>query len=415
MIIVMKAGALKKDKDEVLKRIKETGEIFFAESDRPWVLDGANVHISMVGFDDGTETARRLDGQLVQDIHANLTSASDTTAARPIAANAGRSFMGDTKGGAFDIPETLALEWLYEPNPHGEPNSSVLVPWVNGKDLTGRSRSMWIIDFGIGMSEEGSARFEKPFEYARERVQEGRESEESRSTVGAWWQHERARPEMRAACSTLQRYIATPRVAKYRLFVWLDMPTLADSALISFASDDDAMFGLLHSRPHELWAIAQGTQLREKESGARYTPSTCFETFPLPAMTPAFRRAITNAATDLDRLRNTYLAPPEWTKRGILKFPGTMRGPWSRLVDDADARGLGTVRYERIVPVDDKVRALLAARTLTKLYNQLPTWLTDAHRALDEAVFAAYGWPADLSDEQILRRLLELNRAQAMT
>jgi hypothetical protein len=50
---------------------------------------------------------------------------------------------------------------------------------------------------------------------------------------------------------------------------------------------------------------------------------------------------------------------------------------------------------------------------LTKLYNQRPAWLDHAHRRLDEAVFAAYGWPADLTDDEILANLLELNLGRA--
>ena len=55
----------------------------------------------------------------------------------------------------------------------------------------------------------------------------------------------------------------------------------------------------------------------------------------------------------------------------------------------------------------------LKKRTLTNLYNARPTWLDNAHRKLDAAVFAAYGWPADLPDEEILARLLALNLARA--
>jgi hypothetical protein len=71
------------------------------------------------------------------------------------------------------------------------------------------------------------------------------------------------------------------------------------------------------------------------------------------------------------------------------------------------------VRYLRLVPRDADCAAKLAKRTLTNVYNQRPTWLADAHRRLDEAVFAAYGWPPDLSDDQILERLLELNLARS--
>ena len=68
---------------------------------------------------------------------------------------------------------------------------------------------------------------------------------------------------------------------------------------------------------------------------------------------------------------------------------------------------------DRVVPKDDKAAAILKKRTLTNLYNERPAWLDHAHRALDEAVAAAYGWPADLSDEEILERLFKLNQERA--
>ncbi len=74
---------------------------------------------------------------------------------------------------------------------------------------------------------------------------------------------------------------------------------------------------------------------------------------------------------------------------------------------------MGTVRWPRIVPKDAECAESLKKRTLTNLYNQRPTWLTQAHAKLDAAVFAAYGWPPTLSDEDLLARLLELNLARS--
>ena len=155
--------------------------------------------------------------------------------------------------------------------------------------------------------------------------------------------------------------------------------------------------------------MAQGTQLREEESGFRYTPTTCFETFPFPTPTDAQRDAIAQAAKELDALRTNWLNPPEWTKQEILEFPGSTIGPWARYVHDANERGIGTVRYPRLIAKDDKAAADLKKRTLTNLYNLRPTWLDLAHKKLDAAVFAAYGWDAAMSDEDILAKLLELN------
>ena len=354
---------------KVLQRIKETGDIFMAWSDHPWVLEGAAVHISIVGFDDGSEGERALDGQSVPAINANLTVGVDLTAAKRLKENLGIAFMGDTKGGPFDIPDELAQRMLSSPNPHGKSSEEVVQPWVNGRDITGRRRGMWIIDFG-DMSLEQAARYEAPFEYVNSNVRPQREK--SKSTIANWWLHERPRPEMRAALDGIHRYIVTPRVSKHRLFAWMGSETLSDSAIIAFAKDDDSTFGVLHSRFHELWALAMGTQL---ETRPRYTPTTCFETFPFPRPMKEHREVIGAAAAELNRMREGWLNP--------------------------DGISAGDLRR----------------RTLTNLYNQRPRWLDNIHTRLDAAVADAYGWPADLPDGEILERLLALNleRAEAET
>ena len=351
----------------VLERIKESGDIFMAWDDEPWVLDGAAVRISIVGFDDGTEKTRTLDGVPVAAINPDLTGALDLTTARPLAENLNIAFMGDTKGGPFDIPGDLARQMLTAPlNPNGRPNSDVIVPWVNGLDITRRPRDMWIIDFGPDMPLEQAALYEQPFEYVKKHVYPVRQK--SRSTRNEWWLHERPRVDMRDALRGLSRFIGTPTVAKHRLFVWLSAPTLPDHQLIVFARDDDYFFGVLHSRAHELWSLRMGTSLEDRP---RYTPTTCFETFPFPRPTEEQREAIAAAARALHEHRERWLNP------------------------------------------EGASEAELKQRTLTNLYNARPTWLDNLHRELDRAVFAAYGWPDDLSDDEILARLLALNLERA--
>ncbi|MBK9989473.1 MAG: hypothetical protein IPP19_01750 [Verrucomicrobia bacterium] len=191
--------------------------------------------------------------------------------------------------------------------------------------------------------------------------------------------------------------------------------------------------------------MAQGTQVREKESGNRYTPTTCFETFPFPfalkqplpqgESTPQSEALADHlfspveevdasrgsaplpaAAKELNDLRERWLNPPEWTHTVTLEFPGSVGGPWNRFIDSktVDAKtGIGTVRYPRLEPRDASCAAELKKRTLTALYNERPAWLDHAHKKLDAAVAAAYGWPSDLTDEQILERLLALNLQRA--
>ncbi len=397
----------------VLERIKATGDIFFAESDREWILDGAAVHVSMVGFDNGDEEDRLLDGQPVAEIAANLTSGADVTKAKRLPSNLNTCFMADTKGGAFDIPEAAALAMMHSPNPNGRPNSDVIVPWVNGLDITRRNRGMWIIDFGCDMPLEMAALYELPICHVEEHIKPARDKNKRASYREKWWIHVEPRPKMRASLAGLVRFLATISVGKHRSFVWLSSPTLPDHQLFAFAFTHDWHMGLLHSRLHEVWARAQGTQVRERESGFRYTPTTCFETFSFPQMGDTDREAIGEAARQLDDHRNNWLNPPEWTREEVLEFPGSLDGPWGHYVCDPNDRGIGTVRYPRTVPRDAECAKELKKRTLTNLYNERPTWLELAHKRLDEAVFAAYGWKSDLSDEQILERLLTLNEQLA--
>ena len=118
----------------------------------------------------------------------------------------------------------------------------------------------------------------------------------------------------------------------------------------------------------------------------------------------------------MNELRERWLNPPEWTVEKILEFPGSTGGAWQRYLDakTVDAKtGVGTVRYPRLEPRDADCAAKLKKRTLTNLYNERPAWLDLAHQKLDAAVAAAYGFPADLTDEQILERLLTLNLERA--
>lgn len=363
---------------EVLKRISETGNIFMAWSDRNWINEGAAVHISIVGFDSGEEMERTLNGAAVNAINPDLTSGADATRAQLLAENANLCFMGTTKVGAFDLDPETARKMLEAPlNPNGKPNSGVVRPWINARDITHRPRCMYIIDFGVDMPEEEAALYEMPFEYLREHVYTERKSDNRDLGDKPRWLHGRPRPELRTAIAKLNRYIITPRVSKHRLFAWLGTETVPDSATFAIARSDDYFFGVLHSRPHEVWARAQGTQLREVESGFRYTPTSTFETFPFPwppgkePQDSPLVKAIAEAARELVLQRDNWLNPPDAAPEELAKL------------------------------------------TLTNLYNKRPAWLENAHRKLDEAVFAAYGWPAALTDAELLERLLALNHERA--
>ena len=227
-----------------------------------------------------------------------------------------------------------------------------------------------------------------------------------------WWLLGRTLPDFRSAVKRLQRYIGTPRVSKYRVFVWLDTVVMPDSKVIAIALSDNFSLGVLQSRVHELWTLAT-CGWHGIGNDATYNPEECFETFPFPAPSSEQVAAIAGAAKELDDIRSQWLNPPEWTREEILEFPGSIDGPWARYVSDADERCIGTVHYPRLIPRDDVAAQQLAKRSLTNLYNERPTWLDLAHRKLDEAVFAGYGWEPTLSDDDILTRLLALNQERS--
>lgn len=118
--------------------------------------------------------------------------------------------MGDTKGGAFDIPGDTARDMLRTPgNPNGHPNADVIVPWVNGLDITRRPRDMFIIDFGVDMSQNAAARYEAPFAHVKERVAPVRAGNKREQYKSLWWIHVEPRPALRAAIKPLPRLIVT--------------------------------------------------------------------------------------------------------------------------------------------------------------------------------------------------------------
>ena len=383
--------------------------IFEAWSDEPWVIDGAAVRVSLVCFarpEDGSALTpeRRLDGEVVDAVHADLTARRggtgvDLTGVERLYRNMGVAFMGDTKGGPFDVPGEQAREWLREPtNPNGRPNSDVLGPWMNGMDVTRRPSDKWIVDFGWSMVREEAALYEAPFQHAQEHVYPKRQTNRRESYRDYWWRHVEPRQGMWRALDGLSRYIVTPRVAKHWLFTWLDARIRPDSQLIVIARDDDVTFGILHSRFHEAWSLRLGTSLEDRP---RYTPTTTFETFPFPeGLSPDVpasdyaddpqAAAIAEAARRLVSLRDRWLNPPEWVEWVDEPVAGYPRRPVAR---------------------NEAAETALKKRTLTNLYNARPQWLADAHAALDAAVAAAYGWDAGISEDDALRKLSALNLA----
>lgn len=272
---------------------------------------------------------------------------------------------------------------------------------MNGDAVTGRNPESWIISFGERTEDEARC-YEAPYARVELLVKEQRLATGSPAEKRDWRKLGRRAPAMFDAIARLERFIVTPETAKHRVFKWMKPPVIPDKNLVVIARADDVIFGVLDSRLHEVWALRMGTSLEDRPS---YTSKSTFRTLPFPAdVTPADTaagaptgprvEAIAAAARRLNELRENWLNPAEWVDRVPEIVPGFP---------------------DRIIPKPGH-KAELKKRALTNLYNLRPAWIDSAHKVLDAAVAAAYGWPdytPDMPDDEILRRLLAVNLQRA--
>ena len=386
----------------VLERIKTTGNLFMGWSDREWILEGAAVRVSMVGFDDGTEQERFLDGQRVNQINSDLTANVDVTIASTLLENEGLCFLGMTKSGPFDIDGKTAREMLSQStNPNKRPNSDVVKIRIAGQDITRGVRDIWVIDFNEMPLEEAML-YEAPFAYVEKHVKPIRETNREARQREKWWLFSRSRPALRNAIATFDRFVVTPEVAKHRVFIWVGKDIIPDHKLHVVARDDDYFFGVLHSHIHEIWSLAQGSWLGVGNDPS-YSSSRTFETFPFPwppgqepTDHPAYI-AISVAAQQLHEERDAWLNPPGTPERALRDR--TLTNLYNAL---AVFRG------------DPLPEGKKHPRTVTAAGDFAPR-LAELHEALDCAVCDGYGWDHAVleDDEEILQRLLTLNLERA--
>jgi type II restriction/modification system DNA methylase subunit YeeA len=393
----------------VLDDIVRDLEIYNAHGDEPWVVEGAAVRVAIICVSRlGVEREQILDNRSVVGICSDLTvklpSGRCISEARRLPEVENLAYQGVITRGPFDITGSVARVFLLRPtNPNGRSNNDVIFPILNGDDIVDRSRDSWVIDFSRYSKKEASL-YEYPYALIADTAFSFRKKARDKEAVATWWKLWRSRAELRQKISVLERYILTPRVSKHRLFVWANKLTVPDDATVAIARDDDISFGILHSCFHEAWSLRKGTWLGVGND-PRYTPTTTFETFPFPeGLTPNIPAkdyaddpraiAIAKAAKRLDELRSAWLNPPDLIDIVPEVVPGYP---------------------DRILPKNETAAAELKKRTLTNLYNERPQWLADVHHDLDAAVAAAYGWPADISEEDALAKLLELNLKRAGT
>lgn len=417
----------------VLDSIHSRHKIFSAWRDEEWIAasvgagrDSAAVRVSIVCFGQSPTPGAILDGETVSHIGPDLMSRdghSGFEVERVLVLDTNRSLANQgiiprsevnrkskselgLPDAAFVISHERAAELLAKTgNPNRLPNSEVIRNYIVGEDIIDRPGDRFIIDF-TGLNEREAALFEAPYASLLP-VRAHRANMNQPAALQTWWLPWNNRERLRLQLRGINRYIATPRNSKHRVFVFVDSRYLPDCEVVALCRDDETTLGILQSQAHELWALRNGSFYGVGNT-PRYSHKATFETFPFPeGLTPNIpaadyaddprAQAIAAAAERLNTLRENWLNPADLVRREPEVVPGYP---------------------DRILPVDERAADILKKRTLTNLYNERPAWLDHAHRDLDRAVAAAYGWEADfeaglLTDEEILKRLFELNQARA--
>lgn len=345
--------------------VEKGGVITDAVSRQKWP-GAAVVNVSIVNWGqepDPPPTRFVLDGDEVIGISTRLRASKLAIEEfEPLRQNAGRSFQGPIPAGSFYLDTEEAQRLLERDDAD---YSKVVRPYLIGDDITEEPEQgprRFIIDFALRSLEE-AMRYPAALDLVRQRVKPERDNNQRKTYRENWWRFAEPRPGMRAALALLPRYIAGNAQGKRFLFVWSESSVCPSNLTNVFAFEDDYSLGILTSSAHQAWAKAEASTLRVD---LRYTPTSCFETFPWP------------------------------------------------LPDEGQHEAIGSLARALI----DRRQAICVERQigLTDFYNQLDegAWseVAELHSDLDAAVAEAYGWTRSVAGAplEIRARLAELHR-----
>lgn len=345
--------------------VERGGVITDAVSRQKWPGE-AVVNVSIVNWvQRPTEPPEHfvLDGEPVVGINTRLRESKVAIEEyEALSPNTGRSFQGPIPAGSFYLEPAEAREILKRDDAD---YAAVVRPYLVGDDITEEPEQRprrYIIDFAMRSLEEAMS-YPEAIRLVRERVKPTRDENNREAYRRYWWRFAEPRPKMRGRLDGLSRFIAGNAQGKRFLFCWVDASVCPSNLTNVFAFDDDYAVGVLTSSVHGAWARSESSTLRVD---LRYTPTSCFETFPWPEPEQAARAEIGDIA-----------------KRLIERRQG--------------------------ICVEHEIG-------LTVLYNQIEegAWadLADLHRQLDEAVAQAYGWQASVAHDlvEVKARLADLYR-----
>ncbi|MEM6649551.1 MAG: DNA methyltransferase [Pseudomonadota bacterium] len=378
---------------------KKPLSLLFAIPDHPWVdtLYGAAVRIAMTVGAVGNRAGRLLtveteskekseaDGHQVAfdvsvgKVFANLQIGADVAGAKQLIANQSLSYRGVfLVGSGFILGRAEANELIAK----NHKLKSIIRPFKNGRDIMQVSRDCFVID-SIGLSEsELKTQFPQVFQILMDRVKPERDQNNREIRRRRWWLFGETASVSRPALNSLPRYISSTRTAKHRVFSFEKSCTLTESAIINIAMDRGETLAVLSSRIHVKFSLAAGGTLEDRPV---YNNSLCFDPFPFPDLTDDQRTRLRALGEELDAHRKRQQAAhPKLTLTQMYNV-------------------LEKLRAGETIEGKDR-----------EIYDQgLIGILKDLHDQIDAAVAEAYDWPADLSDEDILFRLVALNKERS--
>ncbi|WP_298329766.1 DNA methyltransferase [Asticcacaulis sp.] len=384
---------------------KKPLSLIYAIADHPWTRatkDSAAVRISMTvaraGTHEGVLESVTAESGLDSDdphiryqaqtgrIHADLTVGVDVASARGLMANEGLATRGVALHGAGFMVTPKQAEYLGLGRQERLENH--IRHYRNGRDLMGVSRGVMVIDLHGLSSDEVRSKYPKVYQHVLLQVKPERDLNNEEYRRVNWWLFGRKSTDLREGLRGLPRYIATVETAKHRVFQFLDASILPDNKLVNIALSDGFGLGVLHSRAHFLWYVANSAKIGMYEGDAVYVKSRCFDPFPFPPADLAQRQAIGDIAEALDAHRKRVLAEhPHLTLTGLYNVLERLKTGIAPEALTAEARRI----------FDDGLVLILK----------------EYHERLDRAVMAAYGWAEDLSDDAVLAHLVALNRERA--
>ena len=315
-------------------------------------------------------------------INFDLTAGVTASGLSPLIANSELSHKGMQLNGQGFLIERKVRDLYLEK--YGTAISSVIRPYLNGRDLVQISQDRFAFDLYPFTQDEVRNRFPDIYQHLLVHVKPERDTNRDASRREKWWWFGRTHESQRNAVKDIKRYIATTRTAKHRIFTFLEASVISESKIVLIGSDDAFVLGVLSSKIHIAYALRTGGWLGVGNDHT-YNHTECFETFPFPSPGDLLKAKIRAAAEELDAFRKERQKEhPHLTLTQMYNVLEKLKA--NAELDEDDER----IKNDGLILI-----------------------LKELHEKLDAPVFEAYGWPTTLSDEQILEKLVALNHERA--